>query len=44
MSVEDNSQDTVVSLHREWVTLKKDAKVDVRLMGIGGEEDGMCFS
>ena len=43
VGVEDDSQDLVVSLPREWVTLKENARVDVRLMGVRREKDGVCF-
>ena len=38
--VKDVSQD-IASLHREWVTFKEDARVDVKSMGVGGEEGGV---
>ena len=41
MDVEDDSQDFVVSLHRERATLKEDARVDMRLIGVRGEGGGV---
>ena len=41
VGVKDDSQDIVVSLHREWATLKENTKVDVRLIGVSDEEGGV---
>ena len=41
MEINYNAQDLVVSLHREYLTLKNDTKVNMGLVVIRGEEGGV---